>query len=94
MTSKEKRDMAKLDLQDKIFDVARDPLDGNVYLQIDPGDLDQLSPADLDLLTEQFAKHVENEMEELELQNLKEIKEKQDAKDLRKNIEAQEWASE
>ena len=44
--------MARLNLEDKIFDVARDPLDGNVYLQIDPGDLNQLSPADLEMLTE------------------------------------------
>ena len=39
-------------IEDKIFDVMEDPSDGNLYLQIDPGDLEQFSAEDLEILNE------------------------------------------
>lgn len=46
-------------IEKEIFEVTRDPLTGNMVLQIEPADLEKFSAEDLKKISEQFAKHQE-----------------------------------
>ena len=62
------------DIEEKNFEVVRDPLDGNVYLHIEPQDLHKYSPDDIKRISEQFQKHVQAEMPQGEFENLQKSK--------------------
>lgn len=42
-----KQNMKKKDMEDKVFEVIRDPNDGALYLHIDPADLNKYSAKEL-----------------------------------------------
>jgi hypothetical protein len=41
-------------VEDKSFEVQRDPLDGNVYLHIEPEDLEKYTTEDIKKISQQF----------------------------------------
>lgn len=41
----------KKTVEDKNFEVSRDPLDGNIYLHIDPADLANMTPDEIEKIS-------------------------------------------
>lgn len=68
-------------MQDKVFEVVRDPNDGALYLHIDPADLNKYSAKELKEMSEQFAKDVANELVNKEKENVVDLSFSEDEND-------------
>lgn len=64
----------------KKYEVQRDPLDGNVYLHVDPAELANMTPEEIKKVSSEFKQQVKEEMAPGEYQRLA-----ADAKDEDKN---------
>ena len=65
---------AESSVEEKHFEVVRDPLDGNIYLQLEPHELHKYSQDEIKRIEQQFEKHVKAEMPEGEFENLQKAK--------------------